>query len=280
MADSSAPPPPRGDEAQLFREFNDDLMRLVNSNVHSSSPQTVEDACAFAWTKFMEHQPDRDQNWRGWLFRTAQREAWAIERALAAVRDPADNHARFGYGPGVAPSAFDDMELQARVEDAISILRGLPERLQHVAMLRALGFRYRDIEEITGHKHGRVKTLVVRAGDHVHDVLEARAAEEPHPSPRAARLAELERDQPAWLLKHIGAFPRHARSDNRESVRRRSWRRAALALDDYRNALGTEEVPDLSERQKDPTLQWPAKRAQRAVAELQEWRSGGRDLDR
>lgn len=70
MAHSSAPPPPRGDEAQLFREFNDDLMRLLAGNVRSSSPQTVEDACAFAWTKFMEHQPDRDQNWRGWLFRT------------------------------------------------------------------------------------------------------------------------------------------------------------------------------------------------------------------
>lgn len=280
MADSSAPTPPRGDEARLFREFNDDLMRLVAGNVRTSSPQTVEDACAFAWTQFMEHQPDRDQNWRGWLFRTAQREAWAIERERAAVRDPADNHARMGYGPGVAPSALDDMELQARVEDAISILRGLPERLQHVAMLRALGFRYRDIEEITGQKHERVKALVVRAGDHIHDVLEARAANESHASPRAARLLELERDQPAWLVRHIGKFPQHRRSDNRDSVRRRCWRRAALALDDYRNALGTEEIPDLSQRQSDSTLQWPAKRAQRAVAELQEWRSGGRDLDR
>ena len=30
----------------------------------------------------MRHQPSRDNNWQGWLFRVAQREAWRIEREL------------------------------------------------------------------------------------------------------------------------------------------------------------------------------------------------------
>lgn len=28
----------------------------------------------------MVHQPDRDRNWRSWLVRTAEREAWALGR--------------------------------------------------------------------------------------------------------------------------------------------------------------------------------------------------------
>src|ERR1700710_2009220 len=72
----------RGDEAELFRTYNDELMRTVSGAVRDSTPQVVEDACAFAWAKFLECQPDRERNWKGWLFRTAQRQAWRLEREV------------------------------------------------------------------------------------------------------------------------------------------------------------------------------------------------------
>jgi DNA-directed RNA polymerase specialized sigma24 family protein len=80
MADPDSRPPARGDEAELCRAYNDELLQTVARSVRASSPQTIEDACAFAWAKFMENQPDRDRNWRGWLFRVAQFESWRLER--------------------------------------------------------------------------------------------------------------------------------------------------------------------------------------------------------
>jgi hypothetical protein len=71
MADSNRFPPACGDEADLFRTFNDELMQCIDRSVRDSTPQTIEDACAFAWTEFMRHQPSRDRNWQGWLFRAA-----------------------------------------------------------------------------------------------------------------------------------------------------------------------------------------------------------------
>jgi hypothetical protein len=80
MADRDSRPPAHGDEAELFRAFNHELVQSVARSVRTSSPQVVEDACGFAWAKFIENQPDRNRNWKGWLFRVAQYESWRLER--------------------------------------------------------------------------------------------------------------------------------------------------------------------------------------------------------
>src|SRR4051794_37482455 len=77
---SGSTPAARGDEAELFEAYSHELIRAVAGAVIKTTPQVIEDACAFAWAQFIEHQPDRDRNWRGWLFRTAQREAWRLQR--------------------------------------------------------------------------------------------------------------------------------------------------------------------------------------------------------
>jgi hypothetical protein len=73
----------RGDEDELFRAYNHVLMRLIGAAVRVSAEQTVEDACAFAWAKFLESQPDRDHNWKGWLFRIS-----SIASNMAGCVDP------------------------------------------------------------------------------------------------------------------------------------------------------------------------------------------------
>src|ERR1700754_1164834 len=80
MADSGQHAPARGDEAELFRECNDELVRLVAGNVGCRTRDVIEDACSFAWAEFLRYQPSRERNWRGWLYRTAQRQAWLLAR--------------------------------------------------------------------------------------------------------------------------------------------------------------------------------------------------------
>jgi DNA-directed RNA polymerase specialized sigma24 family protein len=71
--------PQQGDEAELFAAYNHELVRRVAWAV-STSRENVEDATAFAWAQFLRYQPDRSRDWRAWLFRTAQRAAWALDR--------------------------------------------------------------------------------------------------------------------------------------------------------------------------------------------------------
>ena len=66
--------------------------------------------------------------WRGWLFRTAQREVWALERQHAANFPMRVTDAE-------SPVA-DELEFRGDVADALSVIRELPERLQRVLLLR------------------------------------------------------------------------------------------------------------------------------------------------
>ena len=94
MADSV-----RGDEAELFRAYNERLPTQISGSVRTTTTHVVEDSCAFAWAKFLENQPDRNDNWQGWLFRTAQRQAWLLERRRADQRSVGLNVA-VRYVPG------------------------------------------------------------------------------------------------------------------------------------------------------------------------------------
>src|SRR4051812_49197227 len=168
MADTRDLPPARGDEAELFRAYSDELLRTVARGVTTQSTQTIEDACSFAWAKFMENQPDRDRNWRGWLFRVAQRRAWELEderlEGHVELRVTGSAHVAHTYE---APSPIDEVETFHDVQDALSIVRQLPPRLQRIAMLRALGFRYPEISALTGDSNARVHRLVVGANERI-----------------------------------------------------------------------------------------------------------------
>ena len=114
--------------------------------------------------------------------------------------------------------------------------------LVHQVVLVGLGMVLRgishpEIVEATGFTPRRLQKLITQANylmdEHVAD---RRHAEKPS-SPRAERLYRLERETPAWLVAEIGPPVRPTvRRGGTEA--RRDWRRAALALDDYRSAIG------------------------------------------
>ena len=58
-------------------------------------------------------------------------------------------------------------------------------------------------------------------------------------SHRAERLWQLERNPPEWLIERIGE-PSRTRKSEGHAAARREWRRAAIALDDYRTVAGTD----------------------------------------
>src|SRR5262245_55270545 len=137
MADGDPRPLARGDEAELFESFNHELTRSLARTLYRSNQHVIEDACAFAWPQFMEHQPDRDLNWRGWLFRTAQREAWRLQRQIGTsipIRD-----VEYEAGSHVPVDPRDHYAIRDGVEDAFAVLEHLTPRLQQISMLRALG---------------------------------------------------------------------------------------------------------------------------------------------
>jgi DNA-directed RNA polymerase specialized sigma24 family protein len=81
---SDADPRLRGDEAQLYEQFNRELVRKVRAR--STRPELIEDACSFDWVQFMRFAPDRERSWRAWLLTTAEREAWWLHRLRRSTR--------------------------------------------------------------------------------------------------------------------------------------------------------------------------------------------------
>jgi hypothetical protein len=77
-----ASPSMLGDEADLFRDFNPRLVRIVQRRTNAPR-EIIDDACAYAWQQFLQHQPDRDRGWRAWLVTTAEREAWRLNKVEA-----------------------------------------------------------------------------------------------------------------------------------------------------------------------------------------------------
>jgi RNA polymerase sigma factor (sigma-70 family) len=277
MADPDSRPPARGDEAELFRAFNHELVQSVARSVRGSSPHVIEDACSYAWAQFMEHQPDRDRNWKGWLFRVAQRESWRLDRERG--QDVPLRTYELEPGTWLPVDQRDHYAIRDDLEDAFSILERLPPRLQRIAMLRALGMRYREIGALTGDSQIRVAQLIARANFEIYEVLVERSHETEHVSARAQRLWELERDQPRWLTERIGRAPRSSRRSVAQTEQRRAWRRAALALDDYRTASGPERFDDaIDTRPADQQLGGYHDIARRAVDELAHVR--GRSIGR
>ena len=234
MADEHKPQ--QGDEADLFELYNDELMRRLTRVVHTS-PEVIEDACSIAWAHFLRCQPDRSREWRAWLFKTAQREAWTLDQRRREMRSlDADAGDRFRVDEPTDP--HDPFRERDDLEAAVDVLEQLPPRLRRIAFLRATGHKYREIGEITGDSRTRISQLVRRANEHIREAVRELDASEVELPPRAERLRDFEASPPRWLVREIGRPP-HGRGGRRgHATRLLDWRRAALAVDDYRQMTG------------------------------------------
>ena len=236
--------PLHGDEADLFREFNSQFVRIVQRRVNASR-DVVDDACAFAWQQFLQHQPERDRNWRAWMVRTAEREAWrldGVERRHTGM--PVDELASRGRGQWETADEHNHASIRLRLREALEAFARLPDRRRDIKALQITGFSYEEIAEMRGLTYTRVNRLLTEANATLRAEQERAAVTRAVGPPRAVRLEELEHDPPTWLRRAIGRRPGLA-GDRRALV---AWRRAALSIDDYRRTyarhLGDEPMGD------------------------------------
>jgi hypothetical protein len=163
------------------------------------------------------------------------------------------------------------------LRDALSVLGRVPERRRKAAVLHIIGLRYVDIAKVLGVSTGRVDKLLAEASAHVRGQMVARQASASE-HPRVARLQQLEAAPPKWLVDLIGRPPGTSRS-----TVLLAWRRAALAVEDYRCELGRNELADgLGKRPADGLTARRYDRARDTVARLQQARElqNGRSLER
>ena len=77
------------DVTALYTQHSESLKRLVAKRT-TTDPDTIEDACSFAWTQLLTHDSVdlTPPHWRSlaWLTQTAMREAWRVhERAMRTI---------------------------------------------------------------------------------------------------------------------------------------------------------------------------------------------------
>jgi DNA-directed RNA polymerase specialized sigma24 family protein len=156
-----------GDEAELFEEHNDHLLRVVRSQVVASEA-LIEDACATAWEQFMRCQPARGEKLFGWLRTVAIREAWRLssrqrrESFLQGIAHNPGDGRDGGWEDFVVPDPRDP-DLCVRAKEALELLAGLPERQRRYLGLLAGGHRYEEIMRLTGATYTNVNKHLTRA---------------------------------------------------------------------------------------------------------------------
>ena len=142
-------PPPRGDEAELYRRHYRKLHRAVAHAV-SAPRELIEDACQTAWTIMLRTQPDRDAIF-AWLRVVAIREAYR----LCAIERRELQRLRVDARAAVAQSHTLDDELEAL--EGLRALAALPPRQRTDLSLKVAGYSYNEIRNLTG---GRTLTNV------------------------------------------------------------------------------------------------------------------------
>jgi RNA polymerase sigma factor (sigma-70 family) len=267
----------RGDEPELYLAYNHVLNGLIRRDV-GAAPEDIEDACQFAWIQFFRYQPDRDRNWRAWLYRTAQREAWRLTAVRRSeVRIEPETRAR-GRGTTEEPADPRD-RLDERVEflAAMQELSRLSIRMQQTVIVRSQVRKQIEVAEILGVTTARVNYLLRRASEKLDEMATRRSEQErPVASPRAARLRELEDNPPKWLTEAIGRAPSRNKTSAYAVL---AWRRAALAVDDYRRDHSWSSTTDtLGPRPADPVARRAHARAERAVEQMRRERLRQRGL--
>lgn len=269
-------PEPRGDEGELFRSFNRELFRRVQADVRTE-PEIVADACAFAWSQFLRYQPDRNRSWKGWLTTTAQREAWALVRrereTVDLIYEPPDTRRPDRADPAEYVPLREDLR---EVLDAVS---ELPEYDRWLVARRAEGYRYEEIAELAGSSYTRVNRGLTRANDMMRERLAERDEALRPRSARGQRLAELEREPPQWLRSCIGDPPRPSSKRGGEAALL-AWRRAALALEDYRREHDPDFVLHEAPTPRDAGAERAWGVAEAAIRRLRALRDPERELER
>lgn len=167
----------RGDEAALYREHHAALRRAVARRVRMSD-DLIEDACHTAWTIMLRRQPERRPTLFGWLLTVAVHEAYRLARQRRGELSldmpvTSDGAADLTVGDLVQAPAVVNETLEAR--RALRALASLDGRQRRYAVLRAAGFSYPEIEQLTGATYSNVNKHLALASRRLRELAEQAA---------------------------------------------------------------------------------------------------------
>ena len=154
--------------AVMHREHARRLERCVERRARAS-PETIEDACSFAWLQLLTHTCiDLDApNWRalGWLTQSATREAWRLEARRR--RDGLVDHVALERELGLREQTAHGADEVVDQRERLALVAQIPERPRRFLLRLALGHSYREIaagESVslttTNHQIARAKRLL------------------------------------------------------------------------------------------------------------------------
>ncbi len=231
-------PPQQGDEQALFERYERRLRRATAYAV-KTSPDIVDDACAYAWTTLLTHQPRRETMFP-YLRAVARNEALRLH-GLARSHVPLGRDGAWDEEAGMRPvGALEPPARRRTTETTHGLLElrerllALPQREREAVFLRAAGWRYAELAEHLGMSYTRVNRLLTRADARMREM----DIQEHDLTPRGQRLQRIEQAPPPYILASIGslkAIGSKARDGRRgDALKRKEWKRLALAIEDYR----------------------------------------------
>ena len=106
-------PPQQGDEVELFRRYAERLRRVTQLEVRTT-PEIIDDACAFAWVQLLAHQPSRPTVFP-WLKTVATREAIRLDAMARRLLAYEEERASTQF-PSLTPNRGDVEEAQGMME--------------------------------------------------------------------------------------------------------------------------------------------------------------------
>ncbi len=136
--------------AAMHRQHARELERRVARRARAE-PQTIEDACSFAWMQLITHPSiDLDEPSHGalaWITRTAVHEAWRLEarRARDELLDEVALRSELRQREQTTPGVDQIAAQRAR----LGLVAQIPPRPRRFLLRQALGHSYREIAALS-----------------------------------------------------------------------------------------------------------------------------------
>lgn len=165
----------------FYRDHRATLEKKVANRVSGAGRALTEDACQYAWTVLLR-RPDIDLDQRGlaWLAVIATREAW---RATNPTDVPTGAYALAGdrgviAEPGPHPAATLDERVidRDRHRERVAMLAELKPAERQALALKALGYSYTEIGQITDASYTAVNRRLTEGRARLRAAARARRA--------------------------------------------------------------------------------------------------------
>ncbi len=156
---TTACPPRRGDETELYAQLAARLTKIVARQVRTSTAN-VEDACSFAWLQMLRYQPARETV-LAWLVCVGTREAIKLDRR-ARHHDAAANGPS-GQGRGVDECRPIEAHLEMLAARDAIVAAQLRSREARILAAHVAGYSYIEIGDAMDLTPRTVERQLLRA---------------------------------------------------------------------------------------------------------------------